>query len=67
MRNRKLLFNLIAGLAIAMLSLPAAADLPFASPGKDSGMIVGSPVQRRGIFSPFASLPSTARTSSRAK
>ena len=51
MRNRKLLFNLIAGLAVAVMSLPASADLPFASPGKDSGMIVGSPGEEaRDIF-----------------
>lgn len=42
MRVRNTFLALIAVLALAALAVPASAQMPFASPGKDAGMIVGS-------------------------
>ncbi|MEE4303861.1 MAG: hypothetical protein V2J19_06860 [Wenzhouxiangella sp.] len=45
MQARRILINLLAGLAIGLAALPALAELPFADPGEASGSIVGAPAQ----------------------
>lgn len=42
MRYRNTFTALTAGLILALLAAPAAAQMPFANPGEDAGRIVGT-------------------------
>lgn len=51
MRNRNTFTALIAGLILALMAAPATAKIPFANPGDDAGMIVGTQGERaRDIY-----------------